>query len=105
MIGRACRRRQFSINVLGIFVPALAEDCAKHGPAVIESVRIGRPSDYFKIISGLLPKDVNLNVRPLDHLSDEQALARLAQLMRFVRPVGCSFRAGSSDPSRPGKSA
>jgi hypothetical protein len=46
-----------------------------------------KPSDYLKIISGLLPKDVNLNVRPLDDLSDEQVLARLAQLTEMAKPL------------------
>ena len=65
----------------------MAEDFAKHGPAVIEKVRIDKPSDYLKIISGLLPKDVNLNVRPLDDLSDEQVLTRLAQLTEMAKPL------------------
>jgi hypothetical protein len=65
----------------------LAEDFAKHGPAVIEKVRIDRPTDYLKIISGLLPKDINLNVRPLDELTDDQLLARLAQLTELAKPL------------------
>jgi len=31
------------------------------------------------VIAGLLSKDLNLNVRPLDELTDEQLMARLAQ--------------------------
>jgi hypothetical protein len=81
-------RPRGSKNRLGEdFIRALAEDFAKHGPAVIEKVRIDKPSDYLKIISGLLPKDVNLNVRPLDDLSDEQVLARLAQLTEMAKPL------------------
>jgi hypothetical protein len=45
------------------------------------------PADYLKIVSALLPKDVNLNVRPLDNLSDEQLLARLAQLTEMAKPL------------------
>jgi hypothetical protein len=50
-------------------------------------VRTDRPADYLKIISGLLPKDVNLNVRPLDELTDDQLLTRLAQLTEMTKPL------------------
>jgi hypothetical protein len=81
-------RPKGSKNRLGEdFIRALAEDFEKHGAAVIEKVRIDRPSDYLKIISGLLPKDVHLNVRPLDELTDDQLLARLAQLTELAKPL------------------
>ena len=50
-------------------------------------MRTDKPADYLKIISGLLPKDVNLNVRPLDELTDDQLLARLAQLTELAKPL------------------
>ena len=52
------------------FISALAQDFAKHGAAVIERVRQEKPAGYLKVVASLLPKDVNLNVRPLDDLSD-----------------------------------
>ena len=69
------------------FIRALAEDFAKHGPAVIEKVRTDKPADYLKIVASLLPKDINLSVRPLDELSDDQLLARLAQLTEMAKPL------------------
>jgi hypothetical protein len=42
---------------------------------------------YLKIVASLLPKDINLNVRPLDELSDDQLLARLAQLTEMAKPL------------------
>jgi hypothetical protein len=65
----------------------LAEDFEKHGAAVIEKVRTDKPDVYVKVITGLLPKDLNLNVRQLDDLSDEQLLARLAQLTEMAKPL------------------
>jgi hypothetical protein len=50
----------------------------KHGAAAIEKVRTDKPDAYLKVIAGLLPKDLNLHVRQLDDLSDEQLLVRLA---------------------------
>ena len=35
----------------------------------------------------MLPKDVNLNVRPLDDLSDEQLLMRLRVLTKQAAPL------------------
>ena len=66
---------------------ALSDDCEKHGPAVIEKVRTDKPTDYLKIVASLLPRDIHLNVRPLDELSDDQLLARLAQLTEMAKPL------------------
>jgi hypothetical protein len=54
---------------------------------VIEKVRTDKPDAYLKIVASLLPKDINLNVRPLDELSDDQLLARLAQLTEMAKPL------------------
>jgi hypothetical protein len=50
-------------------------------------VRTDKPTDYLKIVASLLPKDINLSVRPLDELSDDQLLARLAQLTELAKPL------------------
>jgi hypothetical protein len=34
------------------------------GPAAIEAVLKTKPEAYLKVVASLLPKDVNLNVRP-----------------------------------------
>jgi hypothetical protein len=57
------------------------------GMAVIEKVRTDKPDASLKIVASLLPKDINLNVRPLDELSDDQLLARLAQLTETRRLI------------------
>jgi hypothetical protein len=69
------------------FIAALAEDFAKHGPAVIEKVRTDKPEAYLKIVASLLPRDLNLNVNKLDDLTDEQLLARLRQLTEQAAPL------------------
>jgi hypothetical protein len=38
-------------------------------------------------VASLLPKDVNLNVNNVDSLTDEQLLARLAQLTEMAKPL------------------
>jgi hypothetical protein len=49
-------------------------------------VRTDKPDAYLKIVASLLPKDISLNVRPLDAL-DDQLLARLAQLTEMAKPL------------------
>jgi hypothetical protein len=81
-------RPRGSRNKLGeAFIAALAEDFAKHGPAVIEKVRTDKPEAYLKIVASLLPRDLNLNVNKLDDLTDEQLLARLRQLTEQAAPL------------------
>jgi hypothetical protein len=81
-------RKRGSRNRLGEdFITALADDFAKHGAAAIERVRQEKPSDYIKVVASLLPRDVNLNVRPLDDLSDEQLLERLRSLTKQAAPL------------------
>jgi hypothetical protein len=53
---------------------------------VIEKVRTDKPDAYLKIVASLLPKDINLNARPLDEVSDDQLL-RLAQLTEMAKPL------------------
>ena len=51
---------------------------------MIEKVRTDKPDAYLKIVASLLPKDVNLNVRPLDELSDDQLLAQLTEMAKLL---------------------
>jgi hypothetical protein len=81
-------RPRGSRNKLGeAFIAALAEDFEKHGVEVIERVRIEKPDAYIKVIASLLPKDLNLNVNNLDHLTDAQLLARLRSLTEQAAPL------------------
>lgn len=81
-------RPKGSKNRLGEdFITALADDFAKHGSAVIEKVRQEKPDAYLKVVASLLPKDINLNVRPLDDLSDQPLLERLRVLTEQALPL------------------
>ncbi len=76
---------------------AVESDFGKLGPAVIEKVRTDRPAVYLKIVASLLPKDINLSVRPLHELSDDQFLARLAQVNRDGQAALGEARPGDLD--------
>ena len=80
-------RPKGSRNKLGEdFVQALQSDFAEHGAEAIVEVRENRPQDYLKVIAGILPKDVNIKVNPLEEMTDEQLLARLRNLDAYIRP-------------------
>jgi hypothetical protein len=92
-------RPRGSRNKLGeAFIAALAEDFEKHGVEVIERVRIEKPEAYIKVIAMLMPKDMNVNVRPLDDMSDEQLLRRLRQVTELARPLLLAGRVIDIDP-------
>ena len=95
-------RKKGSRNKLGEdFIQSLAEDFAKHGAAAIEKVRLEKPDAYIKVVASLLPKDVNLNVRQLDDLTDEQLLVRLKQVTKLAGPLLGNLDGGDdADASR-----
>src|SRR5262249_48791928 len=76
----------------GIFVE-------KHGAAVIERVRQEQPAVYVKVVAGLLPRDLNLNVNNLDHLADAQLLARLRSLTEQAAPLLATLDGDGHDPT------
>ncbi len=69
------------------FLADLFEDWEEHGVAVIERVRNERPAVYLKVVASLLPKDLNVNIDPLDELTDEQLIERIRQLNEEIRPI------------------
>src|SRR5262245_55117021 len=76
----------------GIFVE-------NHGAAVIERVRQEQPAVYVKVVAGLLPRDLNLNVNNLDHLADAQLLARLRSLTEQAAPLLATLDGDGHDPT------
>jgi hypothetical protein len=57
-----------------------------------------------KMVASLLPKDVNLNVRPLDDLSDEQLLMSLRVLTKQAAPLLARVAENDSEEGKPGGS-
>jgi hypothetical protein len=72
-------RPKGSRNKLGEdFIRALYEDFEQHGAAVIAAVREARPQDYLKVVASLVPKQIEMDTRPVEQLSDEELLAIIA---------------------------
>ena len=83
----AGRPKGSRVKISEAFIAAMSDDFAEHGSRVIERVRNEKPADYFKIIAGLLTKDVNIKVSNLDDLTDEQLLNKLNSLTEMARPL------------------
>jgi hypothetical protein len=69
------------------FIAALQEDFQDHGSAAIAACRAEKPDVYLRIIAGILPKDVHLKVQPLDDLTDDQLMRKLAALTEMAKPL------------------
>ena len=59
------------------FLRALREDFEKHGVASIEAMRVANPTDYIKIVAGLLAKQVT---------GEDGEAIPVSLAVRFVKP-------------------
>src|SRR3954454_1362094 len=92
-------RPRGSCNKLGEqFIADLHETWKRRGIEAIERTIDEHPGQYLKVIAMLMPKDMNVNVRPLDHMSDEQLLRRLRQDTELTRPLLLAGRVLDIDP-------
>ena len=81
-------RKKGARNKLGeAFVADLLEDWEEHGVKAIQEVRTEKPDAYLKVIASILPKDVNVNVRPLEEMTDDQLRSQIQQLARELGPA------------------
>ena len=64
-------RPKGSRNKLGEqFLEALAEDFAEHGHEAIVACREAKPTEYLKVVAGLLPKELLVRKDPVAEMSD-----------------------------------
>ena len=85
-------------NRLGdAFVADLLEDWEDNGKAAIQQVRTERPQDYLKVVASILPKDVNVNVRPFEEMDDDQLRKHAEQLITELGPVAAFASGGDSE--------
>lgn len=67
------------------FIQALYDDWQHAGAGAIARVRDEKPEQYLKVIASLVPKDLNVNVDPLEGWSDEELNAAIAALGEEVK--------------------
>ena len=82
-------RPKGSRNKLGEqFLEALAQDFAEHGQEAIVACREAKPTEYLKVIAGLLPNELLVRKDPMDELSDEEIADALDILRGIVAGDG-----------------
>lgn len=82
-------RPKGSRNKLGeAFLSDLLANWEANGPETIEQVRIERPQDYLKVVSSILPKELNVTVNELDELNDEQLYRQFAAITAQLAEAG-----------------
>lgn len=89
-------RNKGSRNKLGeAFVTDLLNDWEAHGVEVIAAVRAEKPDAYLKVVASILPKEHNVNVRPLEEMTDEQLRKRAEQLVNELGPLAAFATGGA----------
>lgn len=77
--GNPAGKPKGSRNKLGeAFIAALHDDFQAHGPQVIETVRVGKPDQYLKVIASILPKQLEIKESVFDGVTDDQLAALVA---------------------------
>jgi Family of unknown function (DUF5681) len=83
------------------FIEALADDFEANGIQVIETVRREKPSDYLKIVSSLIPKEMKFmrDDNPYRHMTDEELNLHLMEQLKELAPeMGYSLVAINETP-------
>ena len=77
------------------FMADFYADWCEQGRAAIAALRVEKPGEYVRIAASLLPKEPNLEVDPIDELTDAELADRIARLaalagleIRAVAPGG-----------------
>ncbi len=85
-------------NKLGeAFIEALHEDFQSHGIAAIVEVREKKPDQYLKVIAGLLPKELHLNMGDETELTDDELIQRIRSLSEAIAPL---LVGGTGEPAQ-----
>lgn len=94
-----------SRNKLGeAFLEDMLADWTEHGAETIEKVREEKPDVYVKVVASILPRDLNVNMNPLQEATDDELIQRLRDLDSIIRPfLGAAGGDGDSAGTRPEK--
>jgi hypothetical protein len=68
------------------FCDALARDFEEHGEGVIRIARIEDPVSYLKLIASILPKELVVEARAVEGMSDDELKAALDTIGKLAQP-------------------
>jgi hypothetical protein len=67
------------------FCRALAKDFEEHGEGIIRIARIEDPVAYLKLIASILPKELVVEARAIEGMSDEEIKTALDTIGKIAR--------------------
>ena len=87
------------------FVSCLAQDFSKHGPKTVVKVREENPLGYLRVCASLVDQEINVKTpfSHLDHLSDDELRASIAELNERVLHALAAAGGDVSRPPAPGE--
>jgi hypothetical protein len=68
------------------FCDALAKDFEEHGEGVIRIARIEDPVAYLKLIASILPKELVVETRAIEGMSDDELKSALDTIAQLKQP-------------------
>lgn len=87
------------------FLTALSEDFERHGVKAIQRMRNAKPHLYVQVLASLLPKQLQIEEKPLDGLGDADLAVILSvarQAIRARRDAGEGEGSADGDEPAPG---
>lgn len=78
------------------FITDMQADWEANGPETIAQVREEKPDVYLKVVASILPRDLNVNINPLEEADDAELVQRLKDLEGIIRPF-LSTEGGNAD--------
>jgi hypothetical protein len=78
------------------FLRELADHFEKEGRDAIERMCQEDPSGYVKVVASLLPKDVTISARPFAEYTDDDLLATVDTMQRYLDASGDALGAGAT---------
>ena len=73
----------------------------EHGRSAVTTFRTERPHDFVKLMAGLVPRQFNMKVNELEHLSDEQLTAQLRAVLGELAADGMELGPGDKTTAGP----
>jgi len=103
--GNPAGRPKGSRNKLAeAFITDMQADWEQNGVSVIAAVREEKPDVYLKVVASILPRDLNVNINPLEEADDDELVKRLRDLESIIRPfLGSEGVSGDSERVAPSK--
>ena len=96
-------RPRGSRNKLGAaFFDDLYCEWLQHGSEVIARVREEQPAVFLKVVASTLPRDLNVNVDPYEHVTDEELTQMILRLKdEIIRQEGGVVEDEGEDEAKP----